>query len=251
MLDQNTILEGVHKQFKLIESTRRKWDVTVLRSDKIFTALTYNLMREAASVKSSCQSDEIWSLKLIPQCSTACKVYLAGDPIRAAHLAAARRIEDDFDSLQDLLWNLQECVESVERIVQRLASLHKLKVPLTDASIVLTSPVTSPSRRKVKRGSGRKSEDGRTLLTAEYVPWSMVLEEGEALLHRLHEDLAFRRGLVRALVPTIGSVIAEGFRGPDRGSPQCLCFLWREARQIVKWEHVLDLVEHIHEVAAT
>ncbi|VDK23365.1 unnamed protein product [Taenia asiatica] len=250
MVDQSVIIEGLNKQFKLIRSTRIRWDGAVVRSGEVFTSLAYNLMRESVSTELGGQRDELWSLKLIPRCSAACKLFLAGDPIRAAHLAAAWQIEDDFDSLRDLLRSLKECIELVEKAVHRLAALHKLKVNPTAAAIVLTSPVASPSRRKTKRGSGKKVGDGGNPLMAQYLPWSTVEEEAKALVYRLHEDVAFREGLVRALIPTTANVIVGDSGVADRGSPQRLCFLWRKAHQSVKWENLLNLVEHVREVSA-
>lgn len=121
----------------------------------------------------------------------------------------------------------------------------------TAAAIDLTSPLASPIWRKTKRSVGKRSGGIGSLLTAQYFPWSTVEEEAKALVHRLHEDVAFREGLVRALAPTIASAIAGDSGGVDRRSPQCLCFLWRKAHQIVEWENLLDLVEHVREVAAS
>ncbi|KAL5110049.1 hypothetical protein TcWFU_003033 [Taenia crassiceps] len=199
MADQSVIIEGLNKQFKLIESTQRKWDDAVIRSGEVFTSLAYNLMRESILAKSSGSGDELWSLKLVPRCSAACKLFLAGDPIRAAHLAAARQIEDDFDSLQDFLRSIENCIESVEKAVQRLAALHKLNVNPTAAAVVLTSPVASPSRRKPKRSDGKMGGNEGSPLTAQYLPWLTVEEEAKALVHRLHEDVAFREGLLETV----------------------------------------------------
>lgn len=65
MVDQSIITEGLNKQFKLIECTRRRWDDAVTRSDEVFTSIAYNLMRESIPINSGGSVDELWSLKLV------------------------------------------------------------------------------------------------------------------------------------------------------------------------------------------
>lgn len=70
----------------------------------------------------------------------------------------------------------------------------------------------------------------------------MVQAEGEALVRRLHEDVAFRESLLRSLILAATDNIES-----DLGSPQRLSLLWRQAHHIQRWEDFLDLGDHVQE----
>ncbi|KAM3184150.1 hypothetical protein ACTXT7_008941 [Hymenolepis weldensis] len=215
----------------------------VVKSGEAFTSIAYNLVREFASFRSD-KPEDLWSIDLIPQCSAACRLFLSGDPIGAAHLAAAKRIEEDYSSLENLLEQIRDCVDLIEKSVQRLTALRKLKIKLP--SSILDSPVSTPVS-----GSGKRSKHGPNsnspILTADHIPWSVIQAESDALLRRLRSDLTLRVGLLRTLAQSVATVNSSSGFG-ELGEFQRLSFLWRQAEHLIKWENLLDLEEHIEDV---
>nr|CDS32807.1 expressed protein [Hymenolepis microstoma] len=239
-MSSQTVIEGLHKQFNAIRRSRSKWIDVVNKSGEIFTNLAYNLMRELASFRSSTPVD-LWSIDLIPQCSAACRLFLSGDPIGAAHLAAAKRIEENYSSLESILGEIKNCVGSVEKSVQCLSALRKLNISL--GSSILDNPAStlvSDSKKRSKHGHALNNP----ILPSDHIPWSVIQAESEALLRRLHSDLSLRKGFLRALTQSFATAISN-LISDELGEFQRLSFLWRQAEYVVKWENLLALEEHI------
>ncbi|KAM7537805.1 hypothetical protein Aperf_G00000060915 [Anoplocephala perfoliata] len=238
MASHTIIVDGLHKQFNSIRSLKAKWSETVSKSGEAFTTVAYNIMREIASLRTD-RPEDLWSLNFIPQCSAACQLFLSGDPIGAAHLAAAKRIEDDFALLEDLLEYIQEIIDAVEKSVQRLAALHKLTT--NPSASLLGSPLLAQPSVSEKRSRVPSS------LPIECIPWSIAQAEAEALLRRLRSDLAFREGLLRSLGSSSAAVASKTGHG-DLSEFQRLSFLWRQAENYIKWENLLGFEEHIEDI---
>ncbi|VDD84140.1 unnamed protein product [Mesocestoides corti] len=220
----DVVRDGLEKQFQVILSTQVKWQGTVIKSGEIFTSLAYNLVRELRLSEAEKPSQTLRSFKLVPESAPASTLFLAGDADEAAHLASAERIEGDFDCLEGHLRQLCDHVKSVEKAIHRLTALRNLGCR--------SSSLPSP------RGD---SGDGAEHFPIELLSWQALLSECQALLNRLRADLAFRGGLLRCLARYVFTCSTRG----DFGAPQRLCFLWRQADQVVKWENVTGLVEEI------
>ncbi|VDN97127.1 unnamed protein product [Rodentolepis nana] len=239
-MTRQTVIEGLHRQFNSIRRSRSKWIEVVDKSGKVFTSLVYNLMRELSSFRSD-TTEDLWSVDLIPQCSAACHLFLSGDPIGAAHLAAAKRIEDDFSSLENLLGQIQNCVDLVEKSVHCLSALKKLNINLGSSN--LDGPVSilvSDSKKRTKHRHDLNS----SILPSDHIPWSVIQAESEALLRRLRSDLTLRKEFLRALTQSFATVNSNCISG-ELSEFQRLSFLWRQSEHLVKWENLLALEEHI------
>ncbi len=100
--------------------------------------------------------------------------------------------------------------------------------------------VASPSPRK---GSPRKTDV--FIFPWQSLSWPALLGEANALLNRLRADLQMREGLIRYLAPC---VVNTAFGADaDFGAPQRLCFLWRQASEIVRWENFTDFGSEVLE----
>lgn len=64
MTNQTTVIEGLHKQFNSIRSSKSKWIDIVVKSGEAFTSIAYNLIREFASFRSD-KPEDLWSIDLV------------------------------------------------------------------------------------------------------------------------------------------------------------------------------------------
>ncbi|KAL7064770.1 hypothetical protein AAHC03_05762 [Spirometra sp. Aus1] len=217
-------------QLKVIKGVHTKLTAVVSSTDKIFTSLTYNLMREQRIIDSGVRDGDAWSLKAIPDYPPASRALLQGDVQTAAKLAAAFLIESDFDRLEALLNEASDYVGSFEKSVSRLVAMQSLQL----------QPNTPASSPQPKAG-GRRPGHGETQAEMHLISWSALVGEAKALLARLLADMDFRRGLLRYIAKCVVESPARG----DFDAPQRVCFLWRQAVEAVRWESFLELANHL------
>ncbi|VDM05652.1 unnamed protein product [Schistocephalus solidus] len=114
--DRN-LSETLLHQLKVIKGLKTKWTAAVSSTDKIFTSLTYNLMREQRIINSELRDRDAWSLKAVLDYPPASRALLQGDVQTAAKLVAAFLIESDFDRLETLLNEASDYIADFQKSV--------------------------------------------------------------------------------------------------------------------------------------
>lgn len=71
MASHSTVIDALHKQFSSIRSSKSKWTETVVKSGEAFTTVTYNIMREIASLQSD-RPEDLWSINIVIQIALLC-----------------------------------------------------------------------------------------------------------------------------------------------------------------------------------